>query len=439
MRKEEIIQAIYEKPDVVYQRSFFDSIKSTSLLQFRRNINLVQDLRPTFYLEQKVDSYYEELLKQYDDETGLFFEYQNLLKIFQTSNHEALKNYKHYHYLVNRKMIIQLEDYLLYQDGEKLAYDYFVKNTREKISEIVVDGLFRDTIYNVWINIREMIRYHNGLEQREKFLNQDRLNFYQKILEIDSMSNVDKIQLYHELKNKNIALLFYQDWYKVRKHSYQKMKNSLFRVKEKGNLFCYQKSLQNQVPIYELNGDDFFMLVSCRKRYTESDSARRHCYTLISSYNMEVFSKRNFIYGYSDFSLDEVMHIFEHDIASSSNFGSNSFTTSFVNRIMTPEQISYSKGYSEIQMVNKRKENDSEHFLIRKPNYLVVFDEIEERHLIEAKRLHIPIVVIPTSKYLDKIRKNSKSQDELGFDKFDMILDTYTNGCEMEKDKKSRR
>ena len=439
MRKEEIIQTIHENPDVVYQRSFFDLIKSTSLLQFRRNINLVQDLRPTFYLEQKVDSYYEELLKQYDDETELFLEYQNLLKIFQSSNHEALKNYEHDHYLINRAMIIQLEDYLRYQEGEKLAYDYLVKNTREKISEIVVDELFRDTIYNVWINIREMIRYHNGLEQREKFLNQDRLDFYQKILEIDSMSNLDKIQLYHELKKKNIALLFYQDWYKVRKHSYQKMKNSLFRVKEKGNLFCYQKSLQNQVPIYELNGDDFFMLVSCRKGYTDIDSARRHCYTLISSYNMEVFSKRNFIYGYSDFSLDEVMHIFEHDIASSSNFGTNSFTTSFVNRIMTPEQISYSKGYSEIQMVNNRKENDSEYFWIRKPNYLVAFDEIEERHLIEAKKLHIPIVVIPTAKYLDKIRKNSKKQDELGFDKFDMILDTYTNGCEMEKDKKSRR
>ena len=67
MKKEVIMQAIHENPDVVYQRSFFDSIKSTSLLQFRRNINLVQYLRPTFYLEQKVDSYYEELLKQYDE------------------------------------------------------------------------------------------------------------------------------------------------------------------------------------------------------------------------------------------------------------------------------------------------------------------------------------------------------------------------------------
>ena len=48
-------------------------------------------------------------------------------------------------------------------------------------------------------------------------------------------------------------------------------------------------------------------------------------------------------------------------------------------------------------------------------------------------------MVIPTSKYLNRIRKNSKNPDELGFQKFDMILDTYTNGCEMEKDKKSRR
>ena len=368
MRKEEIIQTIHDNPDIIYNKSFFDSIKSTSLLQFRRNINLIQDLRPTFYLEQRVDSYYEELLKQYDKKTGLFLDYHNLLKIFQTRKLETLKNYKHHYYLINRTMIIRLEDYLQYQDGKKLAYDYLLKNTSEKISEIVVDGLFRDTIYNVWMNIREMISYHNGLEQHEKFLNQDRLDFYQKILKIDQMNNSDKIQLYHKLKKKNIALLFYQDWYKVRKHSYQKMKNSLFRVKEKGNLFCYQKSLQNQVPIYELNGEDFYMLVSCRNQYSDTDLARRHCYTLISSYNMEVFSKKKFIYGYTDFSLDEVMHVFEDDIASSSTFGTNSFTTSFVNRIMTPEQISYSKGYSEIQMVNKRTEDDPEHFLIRKPN-----------------------------------------------------------------------
>ena len=122
------------------------------------------------------------------------------------------------------------------------------------------------------------------------------------------------------------------------------------------------KSLKEKVPIYELDGQDFFMLVNCRDEYKSTDIVRRYCYSLISPYNMEVFNNKKFIYGYSDFSLDEIMHVFENDIASSGNFNTNSFTTSFVNRIMTPEEISYSKGYSEIQMVNKRVDSELKNF-----------------------------------------------------------------------------
>ena len=141
----------------------------------------------------------------------------------------------------------------------------------------------------------------------------------------------------------------------------------------------------------------------------------------------------------SDFSLDEIMHVFENDIASLGNFNTNSFTTSFVNRIMMPEEISYSKGYSEIQMVNKRMDSELKNFYTRRPNYLVVFDTIEERHLQEAKRLNIPIVVIPISKYKKQIKESEKKCETLDIPKFSIIQDTYTNGNSMEKEKKSRR
>lgn len=439
MKKEEIRELMEDNPNVIYEEEFFDRIKGTSLLEFRRNINFIQDINPTLYLENKVNRYYQTLLNKYDTNTCLFDEYQELLKIFEQKNYELFEQYHHFNYLVNRDMIIKLEDYMAYSDGKRMASLYLLNETSKKISEIVVDGLFKDTIYNVWINMKEIIRYHNNLGKQEKLIHQNRLKLYQKILEIDKMDNLEKIQLYNELIDKKIYLLFYQDWYHVRKHSYKKMKNVLFRPKEKGNLFCYKESLMKQVPIYELDGQDFFMLVSCRNKYEEVSQARRHCYILISAYNMEVFSKKKFIYGYTNFSIDDIMHVFENDIASSSNFSSNSFTTSFVNRIMTPDEISCSKGYSEIQMVNKRVDGELKYFFIRKPNYLVVFDEIEERHLMEAKKLNIPIIVIPTSKYKDKLNEGRKRGEQLRNFNFDMILDTYTNGNDMEKEKRARR
>lgn len=439
MEKKYLQKIIEENKNIIYEEWFFDMLKSSSLLDFRKNINMVQEIAPTLFLEEEVDIYYEELLKNFEEKVQIFLEYQKLLKCFYDDNYELLEKYHDFNYLVDKKMIIQLEDYWHHQDKIELAYQYFLKNTKEKISEIVVDGLFKDTIYNVWINIREMLRYLKFYENDKKILSRDKIQFYQDILEIDKMSNEDKIELYHRLKNKNVALTFYQDLLTVKRYSYQKIKNCLFRVKDKNNLFQYQKSLQYHIPIYELNGDNFFMMVSCRNRYSSKDNVRRHCYSLISSYNMEVFSKKKFIYGYTDFSIDMIMHVFETDLESVSNFSDNSFTTGFVNRIMTPEQISYSNGYSEIQIANKGLENEINCFEVKKPNYLVVFDSIEERHIIEAKRLQIPIVVIPTSKYLNNIKNHSKNPQDLGFQKFETILDTYTNGSEIEIEKKSRR
>lgn len=119
-------------------------------------------------------------------------------------------------------MILKLLDCIYHQDGVEEAHYYLLKNTKEKISEIVVDGLFKDSIYNVWINIKEILRFHKQLQDKEKILSKEKIDFYQKILDIDALSNSDKIKLYNGLKGKNMALLFYQDWYKVRKYSYQK-------------------------------------------------------------------------------------------------------------------------------------------------------------------------------------------------------------------------
>ena len=72
MHEKQIKKDIEENNNIIYRQDFFDEIKSTSLLEFRKNINFIQDLCPTLYLEQKVDQYYDELLRSYHEKTGLF-------------------------------------------------------------------------------------------------------------------------------------------------------------------------------------------------------------------------------------------------------------------------------------------------------------------------------------------------------------------------------
>ena len=197
---------------------WFEKLKDTSLLEFRRKINLILSTSPSFEIEYKVKKYYEYLLNQYNDDSKLFFVYEEIINLFKNDNLEVLYNYNNFNYFVDRKLVIKLQDYGHYSDRLMLVYEELKKRTSIKISEIVVDGLFQDTIYNVWINLREMLRYNNSLDN--KLISYDKIDFYQLILNIDNISCEEKIKLYHDLKDKNIALMFYEDLRIVKDHSY---------------------------------------------------------------------------------------------------------------------------------------------------------------------------------------------------------------------------
>ena len=78
-----------------------------------------------------------------------------------------------------------------------------------KISEVVVDALFCDNIYNVWLNIKEMLRYNSKLDDEDKVLDNNKIEFYQMILNFDKVSCEDKIDLFNKLYDKNISFSFY--------------------------------------------------------------------------------------------------------------------------------------------------------------------------------------------------------------------------------------
>lgn len=432
MEKQELEQLLILNRDVIFEPAFFEKLKSCSLLDFRKNINMVQHCKPSLYIEEYVKKYYEDLFNRYDIQSDMFLDYYPLFRCFCEDNYAFLENYRDFNDLIDEEMIVTLEDFRHYGNRIELAFHYLIQMTKLKISEIVVDGLFGDSIYNVWINIKEILRYHENLNDNEKLLDEEKINLYHKILQVDRMDNIDKITMYMDLKDKNIASNFYQDWNLMKQYSYQKIKNSLFYIEEKKKI-----NNQDSVPIYELNREDFYMLISCMNEYSNISHSKRNCYSLISSYHMEVFAKNRFIYGYTDFDPKDIIHVFEKDSCSSDNFDSNSFTTKYVNRIMLPEQISDSYGYSEIQILNKPTKDNC--FEVIKPNYLVIFDKIEEIHIKEARRLHIPIVKINTSKYLSKIAVGKKKRNDLGFEKFERVFDSYTNGCELEKEKRLRR
>ena len=51
-------------------------------------------------------------------------------------------------------------------NNRDILIDILKKETNKKISEIIIDALFSDNIYNVWLNIKEMLRYNKGLTKK---------------------------------------------------------------------------------------------------------------------------------------------------------------------------------------------------------------------------------------------------------------------------------
>ena len=84
-------------------------------------------------------------------------------------------------------------------------------------------------------------------------------------------------------------------------------------------------------------------------------------------------------------------------------------TTIVVNRIRTVEEILNSGKMNEVQIINE-KINDEE-FVRLFPNYVICFNEINEKSIKAARNLNIPIIII----HKDKYKENSNPQ----------VLDNY--------------
>lgn len=417
--------------------SFFERLKETSLLEFRKNILIVQQIRPSYDLEIKVLKYYDSLLQEFHDESDLFYIYDKIIDWIQNREINCLESYKKFDYFIDKKMLLQLQDYCHYSERLELATNFLKCATNLKISEIVVDGLFGDTIYNVWINIKEMLQYHEKLDDKDKILSVEKIQFYKMVLGIDNMECKDKINLYHKLKAKNIGLMFYEDLRQVKDFSYQMINKSLININI--NHHNYDDSNRYGVPVFDLNGDKFFMLIRCMNPISFQANYIRNCYSLISSYNMEVFNKRNFIYGYNGLPADLVIHIFENDSYSSRGTNSLDYAyTGVVNRIMYVNQIVNLDGWSEIQIKNV-KDSETNLYKVLSPDFLVVFDKIENTHINESKRLGIPIVRIYTDKYTQHNQNESDNIFQPDICCYEKIYDNYTDGCYMEEKRKVRR
>lgn len=388
---------------------FFELLKRESLIDFRINVNNVLRYNPSIFILEKIDKYYDIMIDSYIESTDMFSCYYEYIEEFK-KNTKINKKYCDYFF----------DDYIFYKLEELREYDFFTgkfgfnnmdklyqffsKETGIRLSEIIVDSLFQDNIYNVWLNIKEMLRYHKLLDKEQQILNENIVSFYDMILNIDKLNNSDKIKVYHEYKDKNISFMFYQDLRNMKNLSYRNIKKELIKLEEYPDFLDEEQTNKYGIPIYDLRDKEYIMLSRCLMKFSDTTIYPRSCYTLFSNENCEFFNNNLYIYGYYDFDYNKIVHVFENDSHSNDYINKNNeIGSDKVNRIMSSLQIVNNGIYSEIQLMNSKIFGDDNLFKNLKPNFLIVVNNVSEENILEARRLDIPIAIIKNVDLLENV------------------------------------
>ena len=252
---------------------------------------------------------------------------------------------------------------------------------------------YEDIPYNFLKNTLSIIEYIAQI--KEMIIPKNRLDLYYKLLKFYKLTYPEKIDLYNEIKeNKNGISEFYDDFKTCFNDSIKKIQDSLLDVNK---LTKSELSHKYNVDVYELNGEEFKILISHtnmnRDYLYEGEVWKKNkeyaSLSLISDKCLNTFRNpsTNIIVGFTDINYLNVMHIHHADSYSKEENGSNRIIELF-----TPDNlIKNTKAYNEILIKNSNTLT---------PSYIVCYDEIKEGDVEASISLgRIPLILIHTKKY----------------------------------------
>ena len=397
--------------DIMKQDYFFEKLKADNFVDFRRNINRLYRNNYSDIIQRKVDKYRENIIDSYDKAKEIFKQYD-----FQTQDQIDKLYDNNKDYILDSETKFNIVSNL--KDKEKLN-QYLKKRTSEKLSEVIIDSLFNDTKNNVSLNINEMLKYNDYLSENKKVLDGDKSDFYSIIKNLDNIPNDKKIEMYENLKEKNVMASFYNDISKLREISYQEISDSLFKTENNIDSFSIEESEKNNVEVYDLSKKSYYLLVRVLSReYHEGTNSSQSSYSLISDKNLSVFENatNSLIYVYDKIDPKRIINVYQGD---SYTVDDKNNLTNRVNRIATPKEIVESNSsFSEINIANEKNKDyngtdENYKYKEMKPTGVLCIGKITKRQVDECKRLNIPL--LDTGKEIEK-SQNIKQVEEEQYD-----------------------
>ena len=239
---------------------------------------------------------------------------------------------------------------------------------------------------------------------------------------MDDISVFDKKKILDNLKNKNMAHKFYDDFRLARSKMVELFNSSILNS---DNIYRYEnKELSNKygVPVYEMNGNEFYVLVKAIEKRKDSilNPNDLYAYRDGSSFSIDggnklsTFLDTNMYYNlaYNRIPDNQLVHVFEVD--SFSNYYRNKNNnlpydrngTDRINRLFTPKEIvDVSSSYNELIISQPNRMNDEFNSKLEQPVPFAIYcyDDISDHDILSSKATGLGIILVNTKKYdIDK-------------------------------------
>jgi hypothetical protein len=285
----------------------------------------------------------------------------------------------------------------------KELFNYLKILSDRNISNYIIDYHFEENYHNIILDMTELLQYNSD---GNITLAKDRIELYEKIINIDYLSLEEKQKLHEKLKQYNMMEMFYDDMRYARDivaetiKDYSISKESIEQYKDE------ELSKQYGVDIYNMNGQPFFAIVKTGRKLTNKYPTG-HSFSLIGTNGIAVFGNKtyaeSYIYDSNDLTKEQIVHVFPYDSYTRFKpFELIEEASMRVNTLMSPQKLTtHSNSYNEILVLEHGTEETymDEYTPQLKQIALYCLDEITQQDIEEAQKNNVGIMLVNSKKY----------------------------------------
>lgn len=365
-------------------------------LSLNSDINLIEKHR------EKIFDYNLKTYNKFDMLENFYYFSEDLVKIkYNEKIIDKLVN--KYFNQDNSVFKDKIKNFMYYNPNKEQIKRYLTKESDLYVSNMIIDYHFKDVYYNVLMNIKQMLDF-----QKENLtLSEDRIDLYNRIINIDLLSYDEKMMLHNELKNYDLVSMLYNDMFSIRKVIGNLIKDSIL-TKEKLKQFKNDVlSKKYGIDVYVLDGQEFYALAKTGQHHDKDEKYARS-YSLLGPNALTVYNSGGIFsdaFLYDGITNEQIVHMFPTD--SFTKYNSNKGSTNRVNVLMNPKNLTYNTTkYNELLILEKGKISDEMDERIPELNKIALYtyDELKDTDLEVAKKEGIGVVIVKRMKYN---RKNS--------------------------------